>query len=195
MFPLVIVDDDEIRDSVRTDGDTIDYSKNKASDGISDRTRLKIAEFENTVLTREDYELMKLLQQNKSLTSTDIYRIISDDRETSAREQLKYDEFIIKSGVGHPLYKEALTRQNTRLAQKVLDKNIDDINGDNMTYDDYMPYKKEEEEDFEDDDEDNSIFDVMYNQAKSKGIRLRDHPGFVDAAIALLEESSDNGKA
>ena len=31
----------------------------------------------------------------------------------------------------------------------------------------------------------------MYSQAKSKGIRLRDHPGFVDAAIALLEESSD----
>ena len=188
LFPLVSVDfnDNEITDNPPDDNP----SKNKSGDELSDNVRLRLANFENTALTREDYELIKVLQQNKSLTSGDISRIISDGHETSAREQLKYDEFIIKSGVGHPLYKEALTRQNTRLAQKVLDKNIDDINGDNMSYDDYMPYKKEEE-DFEDGDEDEGIFDVMYSQAKSKGIRLRDHPGFVDAAIALLEESSD----
>ena len=34
-------------------------------------------------------------------------------------------------------------------------------------------------------------FELMYSQARLKGIRLRDHPSFVDAVMNLLEEASE----
>ena len=53
-----------------------------------------------------------------------------------------------------------------------------------------MPVYKYEDEDYPEDD----IFELMYSQARLKGIRLRDHPNFVEAAIGLLEEADEMEK-
>ena len=211
LFPLVSVEDMPYNDNELP-------ISSKNNNKLSNSVKMRIANFEDTTLTREDYDLIKLLQQNKSLSNSDISKIISDSHITSDREQLSYDEFIIKSGSGHHLYKEALARQNVRLAKKILGEKIDIGDNASMSFDDYMPYKEEEKKElsnendfydemfdnmskhsnpnlnyFNDDDDDNSddIFTKMYKQTKKEGIRLRDHPDFTKEVNNLLEESTD----
>ena len=59
-----------------------------------------------------------------------------------------------------------------------------------LSYDDFMSVYKYEDEDYPEYD----IFELMYSQARLKGIRLRDHPNFVEAAIGLLEEADEMEK-
>ena len=194
LFPLVAVDNfnnnnnnnnDDITNTQSNIENTILNTNYSAKGDINNKTRMKLIDFANHRLTKEDYELIQQLQHNKALNlkKEDISRIISDNKILDQEKQKKNDDNIIKSGSGNPLYKEAMSRQNTRLAEGIIEKNIND----NLSYDDFMPIYKSEDTD----DEEDNIFELMYSQARLKGIRLRDHPSFVDAVMNLLEEASE----
>ena len=95
--------------------------KNSKGQVVSGKTKMILEDFNNRMLTDEDYSLIQQLENARhlDLRNQDISKIIHDNILVDEEEQRVNDDFVIKSGVGNPLYKEAMHRQNTRLANEL----------------------------------------------------------------------------
>ena len=187
MFPLVSVDTGHNTElNISTD-------KGQPQD-ITDDTRLQLLLFQDQTLSNDDYKLIRELHKDNiaDQRNLDISKIISDNQFVDHQKQIEVDRFIIKTGTGHHLYKDAMIRENNRLANAIIKKNTGEL-----SYDDYLPvYKNEDSENQERNTEidemlEDNPFELMRMQAHLKGIRLRDHPSFIKESLDVLEEADE----